>query len=266
MSSAIAVQNLSLAYDREEILHDVHFDVEKGEFFIIIGANGTGKTTLLKTLAGIMTGFQGRISVLGRNLQSYGRRQLSQHIAVVPQQAPEDFPFSVAETVLMGRSPHLGLVKLEKQEDYDIARQAMAFTDVTRFAGRRLDQLSGGERQRVIIARAICQQPQIILLDEPTASLDPAHQIRIMDLMDRLRRERGTTVVMVSHELNMAAMYGSRLLLLDNGRVNAVGLPGEVLTTKNLEASYGCRMAVDENPFRNVPRVMPVPEKFRQNM
>jgi iron complex transport system ATP-binding protein len=135
---------------------------------------------------------------------------------------------------------------------------------VAALAARRLDQLSGGERQRVIIARAICQQPQLILLDEPTASLDPAHQVRVMDLMERLRRERGVTVVMVSHDLNLAAMYGDRLLLMDNGGIIMAGSPRAVLTAEQLERSYGCRMVIEESATSGAIRAFPVPDKYYQ--
>ena len=139
----------------------------------------------------------------------------------------------------------------------------MEFTDVAYLAERKLHQLSGGELQRVIIARAICQQPEIILLDEPTTALDLAHQLKIMDLMEKFRRDHGTTVIMVSHDLNLAAMYGDRLLLLKAGKVVKTGNPGTVLDKEILEESYGCRVQVDESPVGRVARVTPVPDKFR---
>ena len=171
-------------------------------------------------------------------------------------------PFSVAETVLMGRSPHLGLLGIEGEKDYALAEEAMSFTGVNQFADRRLDQLSGGERQRVMIARAICQEPKIILLDEPTNALDPAHQLKIMDLMERFRQEKKTTVIMVSHDLNLAALYSDRLLLLKNGQVVVIGTPSEVFIPEFIEKSYECDMMIDVNPVGKVPRVMLVPEKF----
>lgn len=258
----VKVKKINLHYGDKHVLRDLSVDIASGEFFTIIGPNGSGKTTLLKAIANLIKPDDGRIDILGKPVDRYSRRQLSQVVAVVPQQMPIDFPFTVAETVLMGRSPHLSLMDVEQKEDYAIAEEAMRFTDVASFADRRLDRLSGGERQRVIIARAICQQPQIILLDEPTASLDPAHQIHIMDLMERFRREKNTTVIMVSHDLNLAAMYGDRLLLLKDGAEETVGSPQEVLTYQQLERSYGCVMLVDENSLGKVPRVMPVPGKY----
>lgn len=255
---AVRAHNLNLHYGKNHVLRDVSVSVDHGEFVVIIGPNGTGKTSLIKSLAGLLP-VTGQIEILGKPLPSYTRKQLAGSIAVVPQQVPLEFPFTVAETVLMGRSPHLGLLEAETDRDRDIACQAMEFTEVSHLGKRRLDELSGGERQRVIIARAICQQPKLILLDEPTASLDPAHQLRIMSLMEKLRREEKITVVMVSHDLNLAAMYGSRILLLRNGKGVLSGSPQEIMTPENLQQAYGCAMHVDKHPFTGKPRISLVP-------
>jgi len=156
----------------------------------------------------------------------------------------------------------VGWLGLEQPRDLELAAEAMAITGVAHLARRPLPQLSGGELQRVSIARAICQQPRLLLLDEPTAALDPAHQVNIMDLMVRLREEQGLTVIMVSHDLNLAAMYGDQLLLLKEGRRISSGSPKEVLTYEQLEQAYGCALLVDENPLGKVPRVNLVPQKF----
>lgn len=256
------IDNISLEYRDKSILENVDFSVDSGEFFMVIGPNGAGKTSLLKVLAGLQKASRGTLTVKGKNIESYSRRNLAKIMAIVPQQVEVGFPFTVAETVVMGRTPHLGMLGMEDEEDFALARQAMEFTDVVHLAERKLFQLSGGELQRVIIARAICQQPEIILLDEPTTALDPAHQLKIMDLMERFRREQGTTVVMVSHDLNLASMYGDRLLLLKEGREVRTGLPGDVLTRDLLEKTYGCRMQVDESPLGRVARVTPVPDKY----
>ena len=259
--NAVEVRNLYLHYGKSRVLRDVSLSVSLGEFVVIIGPNGTGKTSLLKAMAGLVK-ISGEIRILGKSLDEYSRRLLAESVAVVPQQVPIEFPFTVTETVLMGRSPHLGILEVEGERDRKIAQQAMEFTGVAHLASRRLDELSGGERQRVIIARAICQEPQLILLDEPTASLDPAHQVRIMDLMERLRCDQEVSVVMVSHDLNLAAMYGDRLLLLENGSIVASGSPQEVLTADQLEKSYGCRMVVEMGERPGMVRVFPEPDKF----
>ena len=261
---ALDLQNNSLSYNGSKVVDDVSFSAEAGEFFMIIGPNGAGKSSLLKLIAGIEQPQSGQISILGRPKAKYSARELAKVVALVAQQAPIDFPFSVAETVLMGRSPHLGLLGIEGERDYALATEAMTFTGVNQLADRRLDQLSGGERQRVMIARAICQEPKIILLDEPTTALDPAHQLKIMDLMERFRQEKKTTVIMVSHDLNLAALYSDRLLLMKNGSVVIIGTPAEVFIPKFIENSYECDLLIDENPIGGVPRVMPIPEKFKK--
>jgi iron complex transport system ATP-binding protein len=265
MTPALIARNLRHAYGTQTVLRDLSFEVRKGEFFIIIGPNGSGKTTLLKILAGIDRSFQGSVALLQRPLKSYTRRELARRLALVPQLAAETFPFSVQEVLLMGRAPHMGLLGLESQKDRRIAEQAMRFTGVSHLGRRRLDQLSGGERQRVYLARAVCQEPAVILLDEPTAALDLAHQIRVMDLMARLREERGVTIVMVSHDINLAAMYADRLMLLKDGTRVAIGSPREIVTYQNIERTYGCRVLVGENPLGGYPQVTPVPGRFLQD-
>ena len=263
---ALDLQNNSLSYNGNKVVDAVSFSAKAGEFFMILGPNGAGKSSLLKLIAGIEEPQSGQITILGKPKAKYSARDLAKVVALVAQQAPIDFPFSVAETVLMGRSPHLGLLGIEGERDYDLASEAMHFTGVNQFADRRLDQLSGGERQRVMIARAICQEPQIILLDEPTTALDPAHQLKIMDLMERFRKEKKTTVIMVSHDLNLAALYSDRLLLMKNGRVVVIGTPAEVFIPEFIEKSYECDLLIDENPVGKVPRVMPIPEKFKNRL
>ena len=262
MRSAFAVENLSYAYGSQSVLQNLSFTVPQGEVFIVIGPNGAGKTTLIKLLVGIIKTQKGLIEILQSPLEDYSPKSLAQVTAYVPQGLPVGFPFTVEETVLLGRSPHQKVLGIASQKDLEIAQQAMMFTEVAQLARRKLDQLSGGEQQRVLIARAICQQPQVILLDEPTASLDLSHQIRIMDLMERLKAEKGVTVVMVSHDVNLAAMYGDQLLLLKAGEIVCMGSPTEVLNFKTLEETYNCKLLVDNSPLGNLPRVTLVPHKF----
>ncbi len=263
MNTALAVHNVSYGYGATSILDDISFNVPKGAFYIIIGPNGSGKTTLMKIMAGSAKFKKGRVDIMGRPCSQYSRQELARTIAFVPQNIPDDFSFTVRDVVLMGRSPHQGVLGLERKEDGRILKQAMMFTGIDHLAHRAIDQLSGGERQRVFIARAICQKPRIILLDEPTAALDLAHQVRIMDLMEQLKREKGVTVVMVSHDINLAAMYGDCLLLLKKGRIVSQGRTDEVLTFETLEKAYGCLLLVDESPLGDFPRVTPVPHKLK---
>mgnify|MGYP002631002301 CR=1 FL=1 len=262
MKPSIRASALNTSYGSLPVIRDVSFSVSKGEFFIVIGPNGSGKTTLLKVMAAI-TAFQGgKLEILGKPMEKYSRKSLARIMALVPQTVPEDLPFTVRELVLMARSPHMGLLGLEGDHDIQMAEEAMAFTGVEPLADRKMDQLSGGERQRAFIARAICQDPQIILLDEPTAALDLAHQVRVMDLMEKLRTEKGLTIVMVSHDINLAAMYATCLMLLKKGRIIKMGIPSEVLTFKTLEEAYECPLLVDESPLGNFQRVTLVPRKF----
>ena len=260
MSCQIELRHVSMQYGLRDVVRDVSVQIEEGEFFVIIGPNGAGKTTLLKSITGLHRLTAGEILLRQRSVSKYSRKELARSLAMVPQQINAEFPFTVAETVIMGRYPHLGLLAVEGKRDLEIAEQAMAFTEVLHLADRRLGQLSGGERQRVIIARAICQQSKVLLLDEPTASLDPAHQLRIMDLMERLRQQEQITIIMVSHDLNLASAYADRLLLLNEGRVAALGTPNEVLSGETLEHSYGCRLHVDEHPLLGTPRVSLLPK------
>lgn len=258
---AITIKDLNFSYENSPVLSDISFSVGENSFFVIIGPNGSGKSTLLKVLAGILSSKTANIHILDKPIHRYTRKSMARTLALVTQNTTVDFPFSVLDVVLMGRAPHLGVLGLEQENDLEIANQALEFTGVEYLANRKMDQLSGGEQQRVFIARAICQQPKIILLDEPTASLDLAHQVRVMDLMEKLKKETGITVIMVSHDINLAAMYADTLLLLSRGRIACAGCPAEVITYQNLEQAYGCTLLVDQNPLGDYPRITLVPRK-----
>ena len=186
MNPAIAISNLSHSFGKRHVLRHLSFSVEKGNFFTIIGPNGSGKTTLMKLMAGILKPQKGKLSILGLSNRSYTPKALARTVAFVPQRLPLDLPFSVGEAVLLGRAPYQGALGIEREKDLEIADQAMQFTEVDHLSSLNIGQLSGGEQQRVFIARAICQEPEIMLLDEPTAALDLAHQVKVMDLMESL--------------------------------------------------------------------------------
>lgn len=262
MKTAIRVKGLAHAFGRQPVLHDITFSIGAEEFFTVIGPNGSGKTTLLKLLAGLLSRQSGRIEVLDRPIDTYSPKHLARKVAYVPQSVSVEFPFKVFQVVLMGRAPHLGLLGFESEQDVVLARQAMDYTDVAHLADRRLDQISGGEQQRVFIARAICQKPGIILMDEPTAALDMAHQAGVMDLMEKLKTDDKVTIVMVSHDLNLAAMYADRILLVSKGRMACLGPPHDVLEFSRLEEVYGCPLLVDQSPLGDYPRVHLVPGRY----
>lgn len=262
MTPAVSARELYCSYEREPVVRGIDFSLEEGGFHIIIGPNGSGKSTILKSLCGILRPISGQVRIFGRLVKDFTPKALARVISYVPQYHVMDFPFHVEDTVLMGRTPHLGILGIESAPDLKKAKEAMEFTQVSHLAGRKLSELSGGECKRVFIARAICQDSRIILLDEPTASLDPAHQIRIMDLMENLKKEKQVTVVMVSHDLNLAGLYGDNLLLLREGKMVKTGKTDEVLTFETLEKAYECPILVDKSPFGDFPRVTLVPGRY----
>ena len=214
-------------------------DVERGSVVGILGPNGSGKTTLLRLLAGMLRPESGAVTLNGTNLGSLARAALARSIAVVPQETHLAFDYSVLEIALMGRYPHLGTFELEGPRDVAIAREALAATGTLGLERRSFATLSGGEKQRVVIASALAQQAEILLLDEPTASLDLGYQFDIAALLARLNRERGLTIVVATHDLNFAASLCHSIVMLAEGRVVAAGPTGDTLTSMSIQALYG---------------------------
>lgn len=243
------------------VLDDVDFLVEAGEILGIVGPNGSGKTSLLKLLAKILTPQSGRLHLFGKDLASMRQQDAARLVAYVPQDTHQLFPFTVAETVLMGRfaqrPPTIWSAGFgwEDETDLVITAQAMATLDITHVAQRSVVELSGGERQRAIIARALAQTPHVLLLDEPTAFLDLQHQYDIGQVLRRLKEEQGLTIVLVSHDLNLVSQYCDRILLLNHGRIVCLGTPFEVIDPEVLQAVYRCRVLVDQHPGSGLPRV-----------
>ena len=243
------------------IVEDVSFQVAQGQVLGIVGPNGSGKTSLLKLLARLATPQQGGITLFGRDLAAMKQEEIARIVGVVPQDTPQLFPFTVAETVLMGRFPHRPRngwgsgFGWESGEDVAIAEDAMRTMDVAHLAQRAVTDLSGGERQRTMIARALAQTPQVLLLDEPTAFLDLQHQVEIGSVLCRLRDERGLTVILISHDLNLVSQYCDRLLLLAAGHVVRLGSPEEVIEPLVLEQVYRCQVLIDQHPTSGMPRV-----------
>jgi iron complex transport system ATP-binding protein len=236
-------------------LERVSFAVRAGEVFGVIGPNSAGKTTLLRLLTRVVEPEAGVIRLEGAPVAALGRAELARRVAVVPQETPRPFPFTVEELVLMGRYPHGPGRFFEGAEDRAIAREAMAATGVLALGALPFERLSGGERQRALLARALAQRPRLLVLDEPTAHLDLRYQAETAALLARLNRERGVTVLLVSHDLNLAAEVSDRLLLLSHGRVARVGSPGEVLERQALQAVFGCPVVVDTHPVSGRPTV-----------
>ena len=258
----IEAERVSFAYGSRPVLADVTLAVAGGELVGVIGPNGGGKTTLVRLLSGVLAPDAGVVRLGGRPLAAYRRRDLARRLAVVPQDPTLEFPFTALEVVLMGRAPHLAALGFPRAGDVAIARAAMARLDVAELEDRPLDRLSGGERQRVLLARALAQEPAVLLLDEPTTHLDLRHQVGIYDVVHDLGRRGGVAVLSVLHDLNLAALYCDRLLLLAGGRVVRQGPPAEVLDAETLRRAYATDVRVTTNPVTGAPVVLPIrPEK-----
>ncbi len=251
----IEANSISFRYLEDWVLQDVSFEVGKGEFIGVIGPNGSGKTTLLKVLYRLLSPQRGEVFFERVPLKKMSQRDIAKKIAVVAQETYPAFPFRVIEIVLMGRSPYLGHLMFEREKDLEIAKKAMEWTEILPISERPLDELSGGERKRVFIARALAQEPEVILLDEPTTNLDIHHQIEFLDLILALNREKGLTILMASHDLNLASEFCDRLILLQKGGIFKMGPPQEVITRENIERVYGCGVWVDQNPVSGMPRI-----------
>ena len=247
MSAAITTNNLSFAYVHRLVLDGIQLSVERGEMVGILGPNGSGKTTLLKIFSGVLRG-AGETKVNGRDIHSYGRRKLSRLMAFVPQETQVVFPYSVAEIVLMARASHHHAFAFESARDLEAARKNMELTETDSLADRYLHQLSGGEKQRVMIARALTQEAQILLLDEPAAFLDLKHQLQALSLLQRLNREHGLTVIAAFHDLNLAAAFFPRVVILREGKIYRDGSPQHVLTEETIHEVYGVRVRVRREP------------------
>jgi len=236
--STLAAENLTVALHGTPILHGIDFTVATGETLGVIGPNGAGKTTLLRALAGLIPRAAGKITLDGRALEAFASNARGRRIAYLDQEGASGWAVTAETLVGLGRLPHLGPWRGPTGADRDAVARALAACDVTHLADRPVNRLSGGERARVLLARALAVEPEFLLADEPIAGLDPAHGLQVMETLTR-RADAGTGVVMVVHDLTVAARYCRRLVLLHGGRVAAQGSPGEVLTPGNLKAYYG---------------------------
>jgi iron complex transport system ATP-binding protein len=243
---------------RRLVLDEVSANIRRGAIVGILGPNGSGKTTLLRLLSGTRSPDRGQVRLDEVSLARLPRRLVARRIAVVPQETHLAFEYSVQEMVLMGRHPHLGLFELEGPQDFAVVRDALAATGTADLEDRRFSTLSGGEKQRVVIAAALAQAADVLLLDEPTASLDLKYQIEVASLLVTLNRERGTTLVISTHDLNLAASVCRELILLREGRVLAAGPTPEVLTPANVRALYGVEAEIDTHPASGQLVVVPI--------
>ncbi len=243
----LTVASVSFSYRDRAVLHQVSLGVDRGDLVGILGPNGSGKTTLLKTIAGTLVPNAGEVMLEGRPLARWARRETARRVAYVPQETHAPFDFTVLDIVLMGRFPHLGAFALEGPADLAIARASLEATGTATFEERLFSTLSGGEKQRVVIASALAQEPALLLLDEPTASLDIGHQLDVQDLLVRLNHDRRMTMILSTHDLNFAAALCRSLILLKDGRVLAQGPTDTVLTSFAVQALYGVTAEVQRH-------------------
>jgi iron complex transport system ATP-binding protein len=249
----LRADHVTFAYSQKLALDRVSVEVRPGEIVGLVGPNGSGKSTLIRCLSRGLVPQGGRIWIDDCDLAALSSKQVARRIAVVPQAFEMPVGFTVFEIVLMGRTPHLGWLEPEGARDHEIARAAMEQTGTWELANSLVNHLSGGERQRIIIARALAQEPQALLLDEPTAHLDVRHQVEVMELVSRLAATRGLAVLGVFHDLNLAAQYCHRLILLKEGNVFAAGEPWAVLTADKLRAVYEVDLAIMSHPRNQLP-------------
>lgn len=252
----LRLESVSSGYGARPVLQGFSLEVERGDFLAVVGPNGSGKSTLVRTICRAIRPQAGRVSLEGQDLSRLPARALARKMAVVAQETAVEFELTAHEVVALGRIPHLRPLRGESEQDRAVVRRAMALTNTADLAERLVTRLSGGERQRVMVARALAQEPEILILDEPTAHLDIAHQVELLDLTRRLNREQGLTVIAVLHDLNLASQYADRLLMLKAGRSWADGAPEAVLTEQNIMAVYGSRVKVIPHPVESRPHVL----------
>jgi len=251
-SASVVAESLVYQIGANRLVDGVNLRGSVGDFIGIIGPNGAGKTTLLRLISGLVRQQAGVVSLAGQNLNSLSPKAISRIAAYVPQILPYTFGFTSLEVVLMGRYPHMGWFQIEGMADHQIAMEAMRRTETLEFSDRSLMTLSGGERQRVFLARALAQKSQILLMDEPTSNLDIQHQLGVMDMLSEFATQ-GMTVIMAIHDINLAARYCGRLLLMDRGQVLADGKPEAVLTASNLQNVFGVKAVVYTDPLTGAP-------------
>ncbi|MDY6971331.1 MAG: ABC transporter ATP-binding protein [Thermodesulfobacteriota bacterium] len=255
MVTILNLKKVGFSYGRSWALRDLDLDIRQGELFGVLGPNGSGKSTLLKVIDGILTPQEGRVLLKDKAVTTYSRWSLAREVAMVAQENHFRFSFSALEVVLMGRFPHLGRFQFEGKRDMDVAVRALEATRCLELAERPIHELSSGERQRVLIARALAQEPSVILLDEPTSFLDLRFKRDIFNLISSLTSDRGLSVLVVSHDIDLASQYCDRIVMLKEGRVYSTGVPDQVITALNVEAVYACPVFVDKNPVTESPRV-----------
>ncbi len=267
---SVNVENISFIYPLKKSqdsgkpfsLTNISFSLPEGVFLSVLGPNGSGKSTLLKLINRTHLPGSGKIRIFDTEIKSIGRKDLSKLIAFVPQIHPVVFPFNVYELVLMGRAPYLHGFGFESDIDRKITYEALQKVDLLHLSSKPFEQLSGGEKQRVFLARALAQQCPILILDEPNTHLDLSHQLEMLALIKQLATEQSISVISVFHDLNLAAMFSDKILLLKEGKVSAYGPVNEILCERNIKDVFGTTVNVDKHPSLNIPRITLLPDKI----
>jgi iron complex transport system ATP-binding protein len=253
----LEIRNLNFSYGNNSVLKEITFTVTAGEFISIIGPNGAGKSTLIKMIDGILDAGQSEILLEGSPISNFSRKELAQKIAYLPQDSKFAFDFTVREVVMMGRFPYLKGVLAYTVADLHIVKEVMTLMEIDQFVDRSFNELSGGERQRVLIASALAQQPKILLLDEPTSALDLHHQIAIYHILKKQQKEQNLTIIVVTHDINLAAQYCERMTLMGNGMIIRDDTPENVLQFNLLQEIFGVKVFIDINPLTNSLYILP---------
>lgn len=264
-STALHVKDLSVGYGERTVLDTLNVDIKRGAVTSIVGPNGCGKSTLLRTMSRLLNPTKGEIVLDGKSIHDIPTRKLATQLGLLPQTPIAPDGIVVADLVGRGRTPHQGILGRWSQQDYDIVAEALETTGISDLAERSIDELSGGQRQRVWIAMALAQRTETLLLDEPTTYLDVKHQLDVLDLLTELNRDRGTTIVMVLHDLNLAARYSDELVAVSGGKVFAHGHPREVITKENVKSVFGIDSVIITDPVSDQPAVMPIGRHHLRN-
>ena len=259
-ASDLRVIDASFSYTSGFTLNHINLCVPGGQMVGLLGPNGCGKTTLLKLATGVLVPSEGEVRIGEISLKKLLRREVAMQIAVVPQELNIPFAYTVEEVVMLGRTPFLKGLAGEGKRDHQIVSGVLELTGMTGFRGRYFNELSGGERQKIVLAMALAQEPVILLLDEPTSHLDISHQIEILDLLRKFNREKKVTIVAAMHDLNLAALYFERLVLLGRGFVFADGSPDEVITGENIQKIFSAKVEITRHPKTSVPQIVLLPD------
>jgi iron complex transport system ATP-binding protein len=259
--SLLEANQIDFSYNGHLTLEKVDIQLKPGECVALLGPNGSGKTTLLKTLCGIFTPRAGSIKWNGENLAAMHRREIARNIAMVPQELSVPFAFTVREMVTLGRTPYVRPLFGETIRDHHAVDRALEMTETSAFANRLVSELSGGEQQRVVIAMALAQEPQVLLLDEPTVHLDINHQIQVLELVRKLNRECGLTVLATMHDMNLSSLYFDRLILLRGGKIITQGKPRDVLSQEQVRSVFDTEVIVQSHPVHaHIPHIVLIPQ------